>query len=145
MAAVEGDLEAAPASDLDRVVERLGNVFEQRRHLLGRLEILLVAEAPRTSRVGKNPALLDADPRLVGLEVVTLEKPDVIAGDDRQPLREREIDCRRETRLVAAAARALDAEVEPSRERASPGVGAALGLPFRTVQQCLADVAAGTG
>ena len=145
MAAVEGYLEAAPARDLDRVVERLGNVLEQRRHLLGRLEVLLVAVASRTPRVGENPALLDADPCLVRLEVVTLEEPDVIAGDDRQPLRERQVDRRLETRLVAAATRALDAEVEPPRERRSPGVGAALGLPVRTVQQCLADIAAGTG
>ena len=145
MAAVERDLEAATASDLDRVVERLGNVFEQRPHLLGRLEILLVAVASRTSRVGENPALLDADPRLVRLEVVPIEKPDVIAGDDRQSLRERQVDRRRETRFVVGATRALDAEVEPSRECRGPGVGAALGLPVRTVQHCLADIAAGTG
>ena len=144
-AAAEGDLQTAPAGDLDRVLQRLGEVLEQRGHLPWRLQVLLFAVMSRTPWIGEDPALVDADPRLVRLEVVAFQEADVVAGDDREPHRQSQIDGGIETRRIGGAAGALDAEVEPPRKGGRPTLGASLRLSGPTVQERLADVAAGSG
>ena len=88
---------------------------------------------------------MDADPRLVSLEIVALDEPDVVAGDDRELHSEGQIDGRFEARRIVGAAGALDTEVEPPRKGGRPDLGAALRLSGPPVQQRLADVAAGSG
>ena len=145
MAAAECNFEAATACDLHRVLESLGEILEQCCHFLGRLQILFFAIAPRAPRVGENPALLNTDPCFVRFEIVTLEKSDVVAGDERKPHRERQLVRRLETRRIASAAGPLDAKVESSWKDGRPGIGPALRLSGSPVQQRLTDIAAGAG
>ena len=145
MAAAELDRHGASARDLHRVLQGLGKVLEQRRHLLRRLQVLLFAVLPRTPRIGEDPAVVDAHPRFVRLEIVPFEKSHVVAGDDREPHRHCQIDRRLQARRILGASRALDAEVEAIREDGRPRPGPALRLPGAPVQQRTADVARRSG
>src|SRR3990172_12249143 len=61
--------EIAPARDRARVFQRLGDILEQGGHLRAAAEILLRRVALRAPGVGQHPAVLDADPDLVRLEI----------------------------------------------------------------------------
>ena len=89
--------------------------------------------------------MLDADPRFVRLEIVSFEKPHVVAGDDREPHRRRQIDGRLQAWRILGASRALHTEVEAIREGGRPHPGPTLRLPRAPVQQRLADVARRSG
>ena len=143
--AAECDLRTASARDLDGVLQCLGEIFEQRGHLAGRLEVLLLAVDPRAPRIGQYPTFLDAHPRLMRLEVVAFEKSDVVARDQRKLHRKRQIDRRLQARCIAATAGTLDTQVEPPREHRRPHTGAPLRFSTAPVQQRLTDIAARSG
>ena len=79
----EFQLAVAALGDLDRIVKRLGKIGEQRAHFGGRAQVLLLAVAPLPTRVVQHPAFLDADPRLVGLEILLGQETNVVGGHHR--------------------------------------------------------------
>ena len=113
----ELQFDVATPRQLDRVFQRFGNIGEQRRHLVGRFQILLVAVVARALVVGQHAALVDANARLVRLEVVLQQKTHVVAGHDRQI----EFDRQRQRESVpvffAVAAAAGQFEVQPIRKK----------------------------
>ena len=79
-----GHLEGAAARDLDRVFQRLRQVGEQRRHFLGRLQIMLRRQAAPGFLLVDIGAFRDADHRVMRLIHLRLGKIDVVRGDQRQ-------------------------------------------------------------
>ena len=78
------DRERAAAGDLDAIVQRLGQVGEQDRHFLGRLEIVLRRQAAAGLGLIDIGLFGDADQRVMGLEHFGLGEIDVVRGDQRQ-------------------------------------------------------------
>ncbi len=79
----ELDLEVEAARDLDGVLERLGQVGEERRHLVGRAQVLLFAVASRARRIGDHRAFVDADAGFVRFEILGPDEAHVVGRDDR--------------------------------------------------------------
>ncbi len=80
----EVQFEVAALGQLDAVVQRLGQVGEQRAHGGGGFQVLLGAVLARALGIGQHAALLDAHARLVRLEILAFEKARVVAGQQRQ-------------------------------------------------------------
>jgi hypothetical protein len=79
-----GHPEGAAPRDLDGVGHRLGQVGEQRRHLGGRLEVVLRGQPPPRLLLVDVGAVGDADERVMRLEHLGLREIHVIGGDKRQ-------------------------------------------------------------
>jgi hypothetical protein len=94
------DVEVAAARDLDRVLQRLGDVDEKARHLLLALEVLLGGEELRPALVTEHIALRDAYARLVRLEVFGREELHRMRGHHRQARSRGQGHCAREHRLA---------------------------------------------
>ena len=78
--------EGTAAGDLDRVFNSLGQIGEQRRHLLSGLEVMLCAEpAPGLLLVNIGP-FGDADQRVVGFIKLGFRKIDVVRRHERKAL-----------------------------------------------------------
>ena len=107
--------EGAALGDLDRVGQRLGQVGEQRRHLLGGLEVML-ARQPAPVVLDDVAALGDAQQRVVRLVVVGRGEVDLVGGDDRQAARVGEIEQRRLGVVLVLQAVPLDLDVQPVAE-----------------------------
>ena len=74
---------AAAAGDLNGILDRLGQVGEQLRHLARALEIMLRAQAPPL--VDRDIASLgDADQRVMRFEIVGGREVRLVGGDDGQ-------------------------------------------------------------
>ena len=137
----EPHLEVQPPRDLDGILERLRQVGEQLRHLLRGAQVLLLAVAARTRGVGEQRAFLDADPRLVRLEIVARHEAHVVGRDDRHAARHREPELAGDAFLVAGAPGALQLEVEPVVEQREPRLERAPGLVVAPREQRPAHVA----
>jgi len=113
----ELQLQGAAPGQLDRVFQCFGKVGEQRGHLLGRLQVLLVAVVARTFRIGQHATLVDAHARLVRGEVVLLQEAHVVAGQHRQA--EFGSQCQRHgvPVLLAVAAAAGQLQIQPLGEQ----------------------------
>ena len=68
---------------LDRVGQRLGNVLEQRRHLSGGSQILLLRVQAGASGIIEGSAITDTNSRLMSLIFLCIEKADIVGGNDR--------------------------------------------------------------
>ena len=68
LAQFQGDV-AAPG-DLHAVLDGLGNIAEQLAHFLRTLQVLLVGVVARAARIVQGATLVDANPHLVGLELI---------------------------------------------------------------------------
>ena len=134
------DRNRAPARDLEGVVDRLRDVLEQLDHLLLGTEVLLLAEAPLAARVIQRLALADADPGLVGLEVVGLKEVDVVGGHHREFQRLGQGHLAVQAVLVVGAAGALELEIEGAGEKAGPVARPFLGQPFLAGQDGAANI-----
>ena len=66
-----------------RVLERLRQIGEQFAHLRRRLQVLLGRIQLRPLRIGQHATVVDADARLVRLEIFAFEEAHIVAGDDR--------------------------------------------------------------
>jgi len=137
-----GQRQRTAARDLDAVLEGLGQVVKQRRHLRRRLEVLLRRVGPRTAGVVEPMAAVNADARLVGLELVPCEEAHVIGRDQRgrQAVDQRED--ARDVRLLVRAADTLDLEIEAVAEQGLPAFEQCLCLAPAAGQQRPPDVAA---
>ncbi len=128
------DLHRTTPGDLQGVLDGLGNVREQFDHFLGGAQVLLIAEAPLTTGIVQRPPLADADPGLVGLEVLRLQKVHVVGGHHRQPHVRRQRHTQVQAILVARAAGALQFQVVAVRVEIAP-VGGTLPGQFLLARQ----------
>ena len=107
--------EGAALGDLDGIGERLRQVGEQLRHLLGGLEEMLPRQ-PAALVLGDVGALSDAQQRVVRLVVVGGGEIDLVGGDDRQRAGVGKVEQRRLGLDLVLEAVALDLDVEPVAE-----------------------------
>ena len=113
--ALHGPIGAA-LGDLHGVLDRLGQIGEQRPHLLGRLEIVVGAQA--APLVHRHVASLgDADQRVMGLEIVSCREEGLVGGDQRQRQVVRQADKLRLDRPLLRQAVALELHIEPVAEK----------------------------
>ena len=131
---------AAAFGEFQRVVERLRQIGEQRPHLFGVAQVLLVAVASLPARVVEHPALLDANPRLVGLEVVLLQEAHVVACHHRRAGVGGQFRRIHREPILFRTPGAHDFEIDPGGEGGAP-----IGQPVRRgrilLSHRLADVA----
>lgn len=86
------DGDAAAPRYLNRVLESLRDVAEERAHLLLGLQVLFRAETLGTPWIGHHIAVVQRHADLVGLEVLLLEEHAVIGRYDRQILPQRRVE-----------------------------------------------------
>ena len=116
----ELQLDVAARGQLDGVVDRVGHVGEQLRHLLRRLQVLLFGVVLGPLGIVEHAAGGDAHARFVRFEVVALEEAHVVAGDDRNAARRRGMQGERIERVFAVATGTGQLEVQAFAERAAP-------------------------
>ncbi len=75
------------------------------------------------ARIVQYPALVDADPRLVGFEILRGQEAHIIGSDHRGIERQRQIDRPGDIRLFARPAGALQFQIKAVAERAQPVFG----------------------
>ena len=80
----EAEFEIAAFGQLDRILDEFRQVGEQRGHFLRRFEVLLRQIVARAFRIGEDTARVDANTRLMRLEIFTRDEAHVVAGDDRK-------------------------------------------------------------
>jgi len=141
----ETELEIAALGELDRVLDQLRQIGEQRRHFFRRLQVLIRRILVRPLRVGEHAAGVDAHARLVRFEILAREEAHVVAGDDRQIEHARKPDCLRQERVLASAVRARGLEVEPVRKAPAPSFRAGVRRIVAAAEQQAADVAVAAG
>ena len=135
--------EAATARDRHAVGERFRQVGEERRHLVGRTQVLLLRVAAGATGVGELHALVDADPRLVGVEIVGREEAHIVGRDQRHPLGGGERHGGGEQRLLALATDARDLEVVAVAETLAPEREVPRRVGGLAERQRAADIAVG--
>ena len=79
-----GQIDVAPLGDADRILQRFREVPEDLRHLLGRLQVELVAVVAQPLGVVDRLAGADAQQNVVRLEVRVRQVVDVVGHDERQ-------------------------------------------------------------
>ena len=142
LALAEFQREVAALGDFDAVGQRLGQVGEQFRHFVRRLEILLGGERPRTARIAQHHALGDAHARLVRLEIVRREELDRMGGHRRQIQRRADVQQAVDQAFGVRLAEALQFQVIASGKQSRPRCGCgARGIGF-VVENRLRHVAA---
>ena len=80
----EVEVDVAALGDLDRGVAGAGVVLEALAHLLGRLEVELVAAVAHAVLVGEVALRLDAEQRVVGVGVLVAQVVHVVGGHGAQ-------------------------------------------------------------
>ena len=91
--------------------------------------------AARPTWIAQRRTLVNADPRLVRLEIVTLEKADFVGCYHRRPGRRRQVYRRFEIGVLLRSAGALHFEVKTIREQRPPVDQPGAGLVELVVQQ----------
>ena len=132
--------QAAAAGDLHRVGERLGKVREQRRHLLRAAQILLMRVAARPTGIGEQRAVVDAHPRLVGVELGRGEEAHVVGGDHRHAAAAGERDRGGDIGFLERPPEALQLDIEAPGKQRQPGVERALGVAVARIHQRAAEI-----
>ena len=106
---------SAAARDLDGVLERLGQIGEQRRHLRAGLEVMLGAQ-PAALVDGDIAPFGDADQRVMRFEILLRGEIRFVGGDDRQVEVVSKIEQLRLDRPLLRQAVALQLDIEPVAE-----------------------------
>ena len=114
--------QAATPRDRHAVGQCLRNVGEQGRHLRRRAQVLLARVFAPAGRVGQLRAVMDADARLMGLEIRLGQKAHVIGGHHRHAAVGGQFQCGRHIRGLACPAHALQLQVVAIAEQAAPGL-----------------------
>ena len=133
----ERQLEVAALGQFHAVGQGLGQVGEQRRHLLRRLQVLLGVVGLGPLRVVQHPAGGDAGAGLVRLEIGGIEEAHVVAGQQRQMMAVGEGDRARVEAGFLRQAEPGDLDVRPAREQAQPFRGPACRLRLVALQHQL--------
>ena len=137
----ERHLNVAAPGDLYRVLECLGQIGEQLRHLLGALQVLLRAVTTLAPRIVEGPSVVNADASLVSLEVRLGQKAHVVGRDHRQAQLRRQRHRQGDVGLLALAAGPGELEIVAVGKRPRPVCGQTLRTRLVTFQQQLPDVA----
>ena len=137
------DFAAASLGDLHCVFKGFGQIGEQRQHLVGAAQVLLLAVAPFAARVVQHAAFLDADPGLVRFEVVPVEETDIVGGHQGNALPGRKLHRVEDERVVSRTPCAHHLEVDPVAKRTLPRRQALSGRLLVPPSQSGADIAAG--
>jgi hypothetical protein len=144
----QGQFQIAALGDLDGVFQRLGQVGEQLRHFFRRAQVLLFAVTLGAPRVVQGAAVMNADPRLVGLEIILLQEMHIVGGHHRHAMGRRKRYRPVQVFLLPFPSGTLQLQVETVREQGMPIVQQARGIRLAAGQQGLADItgtAAGQG
>ena len=141
-ALAERELEGAAARDLDRILERLGQVGEELRHLGLRLEVLRGLELLRPARISQHVTLRDAHARFVRAVVLRPHELDRVRRDDRQAHAPGERHRGTHIRFALHGVHTLHLDVERAREIRGPGARHRVGRLRPVGGQCGGDVAA---
>ncbi len=88
----ELDVDLRPLGDPQRVVARLGHLAEEVAHLVGGLEVVLLALELEALRVRQHGAGLHAEQGVVGLVVLAVGVVGVVGGQQRRPQRGGQLD-----------------------------------------------------
>ena len=87
-----GEREVERVGELPRAVERLGEIGEERGHLVGALDVALAIDAEEPAGVVDVAPFADAGEDVVQLLVLGARIADAVRGDERQAQAPREID-----------------------------------------------------
>lgn len=109
----EFDLERTALCDLDGIGKQLGRVGESFSHLGRGFQILLFGIAPWAARIGEQRAVVDADARLVRLEVGARQKSDVVGRERRHAARVRQVQRSLGVGLFSRPAGTLHLDIKP--------------------------------
>ena len=109
--------EGAAFGDLDRRRQRLRQIGEQRRHFGAALEAVLGRELAALA-VGQQPALGDAQKRVVRLVILAGGEERLVGGDQRNAARIGKLDQGRLGQPLGRHAVALQFDIEPIAEQA---------------------------
>ncbi len=82
-ARAESQVQRATSRDLDTVLKGLGQVGEQRCHLIRRLQILFFRVRPLPAGIGQHLSPVDADTSVECCEVLTVHESHIVGGYDR--------------------------------------------------------------
>ena len=134
-------VEVAALGDLDGVLQGFRQVREQLGHLGGALQVLLFTVELGTARIVQHPAFLDADPGLVGLELVGLEEAHVVGGHHRHARAGSELHGHFQVFRLLVPAGALHLYIEAFREQGAPSIELGAGFRIPARQECPADIA----
>ena len=103
------------ARDLDGIVDGLGDVCEQRRHLGLRAQ-MIVGRQPPAVVLGDHRAVGNRHQRVMCVEIVSRQEERLVGGDQRQVVAVGEVDrCGLERAVIAR--QPLDLDVEPVAEQ----------------------------
>jgi hypothetical protein len=112
--------DVAARGERDRIVDRIGDVGEQRRHFLGRFQVLLGAVFLGSLGIVEHPARSDAHARLVRLEALGVEEAHVVACDQRDAAARRGMQGEGVERVLAFAAATGQLQVQALAEHLAP-------------------------
>ena len=128
--------------DFHRVVEGFRQVGEKSHHLIAGLEVLMVAVAALAPRIVQCPPLLNANPGLMRLVVLPIQKTNLVGGDHRQTRIAGKLQRGAQVSLLIGPSGALQLDVEPLRETTRPPLGGAARSGCITAQQRKSDLPA---
>src|SRR5277367_2814600 len=123
----QADFQRAALRNFESIDQEFGSVGEQLEHFRRRFQVLLLGVAPRTTR-REQDAVMNADARLVRLEVGARQESNVVAGNRRHALRARELHDGLRNDLFARPAGALYLEIKSVAAKRLPALQAALRL-----------------
>ncbi len=114
----QGELEVAALGEGEGVVDGVGDVGEQRLHLVRRLQVLLGAVVARALGIVEHPASGDAHAGLVRVVAFSIEEAYVVAGDHRYAACRGRVQCEGVERILAFALRSRQFQVQVLTEAA---------------------------
>ena len=135
----QGQAQVAAPGDVQRVLQRRGQVGKQRVHVGRGAEPLLTNETLDAPRVGQHLALGDADAGLVGVEVLGLQELHRVRGHHWQAQLGRQRHAGLHQGLLPWQAGALQFDVEAPGETGRQALGESLGSRRVARQQGLAQ------
>ena len=138
--APEAQFQVAAPGNLHGVLQRLGQIREQLGHLPGAAQVLLLGISSRTPGVRQHVSLLNAHPRLVRIELLAIQKPDVIGGRHGNAAGRGELERSRQVAFVVFTSCARDLHVETLGEHAPPPFQTLGGLVLAACQERNPDV-----
>mgnify|MGYP000903462387 CR=1 FL=1 len=137
----EAQFQIAAPGQFHAVFEQFRQIGEQRGHFRRRLQVLLGRVAARTLRVGQHASGMDADARLMRLEILACQEAHIVRRHHRQIQSRRQIECLGEEDFLLRPLGAHDLEIEAIREACTPPLGACLCGFVAPGQQQASDLA----
>ncbi len=136
----ERQLQAAAARDLHGILERLGNIGEQLRHLCRRAQVLLLGVAAYARGIREQASFVDADARLVGFEVFAPDEAHLVGRHHGRRASSHQLECRCDVVFLARTADALQLDIEAIAEQRLPILERLARLGAASAREGAADV-----